>query len=238
MRLVESAYEWSKIPEDLPKGNLVLITAKTTLPTIHRNDPDYPVRIFNKEELKEAARSLAKRPMGLNHSKLIEGAFTVDAQWNESTSSIEALVFLPTPYINLIRRAELEGTPVKYSVEYTWRNENKTDEGVEFIGLCFDRVDLVYGMNAGDMDTSGRLVESLESRRRLIEAEGTLIESNEDYEKRLEESADSFLERLGEPFAEYKDWDACIASAKAKGKSNPDAYCGYIKHHRHLDYFY
>ena len=229
-KLTESAYDWCKIPVDLPRENLVFITAKTTRPTLHKNDPEYPVRLFNPKELYEAARSLARRPMGTNHGQIIPTAFTIDSQWNETTQSVEALVYLPTPYINLIRRMESAGTPVQYSVEYTWRDEKVTPEGVEFIGLVFDRVDLVIGMNAGDRNTYGRLVETeLGVHRRLMEAEGTPIEDIETYNKRLQESADSVMDRLGEPFAGFTDWDACIAHAKGKGVSNPDAWCGAIK---------
>ena len=46
--------------------------------------------------------------------------------------------------------------------------------------------------------------------------------------KELSEAAISFLKTLGEPFAGYKDFADCVA--KNKDKSNPDAYCGYIKH--------
>jgi len=45
------------------------------------------------------------------------------------------------------------------------------------------------------------------------------------YFKKAEEA----LKTLGEPFAGFKDWDACIAYAERKGASNPAAYCGHIK---------
>jgi hypothetical protein len=235
-KLNESAYDWSTIPNDLPRQNLVLITAKTTNPTYHFTDPKYKIRVFNPAELKEAARSLAKRVVGLNHRELIENAFTVDAQWNESTQSVEALLFMPTPYINLIRAEEAAGRPVKFSVEYTWRDEVLHEDGsVEFIGLVFDRVDVLYGLSAGDKYTSAKLVEG---KRGLMEAEEVKIkqdaiqDSVEDpslsFFKGLEESANSFLQRLGEPFAGYTNFDDCLA--KNKDKSNPSAYCGYIKH--------
>jgi len=189
MVLKESAYDWAKIPVDLPKQNLVLITAKTTLPTIHPEDPEYSVRIFESEELKEAARSLARRPVGLNHTdKVIENAFTVDSQWNESTQAVEALLYLPTEYINLIRKEKLEGREVKFSVEYNWREEERTKDGVIFKGLVFNRVDMLYGKTPGDRLTSAKLVES-KLKRGLMEA--VMVESYgwsiEDIKKRMDE---------------------------------------------------
>src|SRR3972149_9813478 len=176
IRLTESQYDWAKIPENLPRENLVFITAKTATPTVHNGDSSYPVRYFTPTELHESGASLRRREVGFNHGGVqrldrphshnyidgmckfcgvIENAFTVDSQWNESTQSLEALVYFPTPFINLIRREESQGRSVKYSVEYTWRDEKRTDSGVEFVGLCFDRVDMILCIKAGGMNTSG-----------------------------------------------------------------------------------
>lgn len=245
--LKESAYDWAIIPDDLPKENLILITAKTTHSTFHYTDPKYKIRKFTPQELKEAARSLAKRPSGRNHRELIllnpneqtitgnKYAFTVDAQWNESTQAVEALVFYPIQIAQLVRQRQNTDNPVKFSVEYTWRDEKREGDEVEFIGLIFDRVDLLDGLSAGDKFTSSRLVEGQE-RKGLMEAEfiqdELVTDSVEDpslnFFKELEESATSFLDRLGEPFAGYKDFDDC--KAKNQDKKDPAAYCGYIKH--------
>src|SRR5271157_3387620 len=94
----KESYEWAKIPTDLPRENLVLVTAKTTQPTDHRWDKDAAIRIFSPTELHDAARSLSRRPIGLNHIEGVEGqiklsipeksltgyeyAYTVDSQYN------------------------------------------------------------------------------------------------------------------------------------------------------------
>ena len=159
-KLTESQYDWAIMPEDLPTKNLVLITAKTPHPTYHKEDVEHPVRLFTTQELHEAARSLAHRPIGLNHQAIIAKAFTVDAQYNQSTSNVEALCYFPDEWIGKVRHLLKSGKESIFSVEYTWRDEKETADGVEFVGLIFDKVDLLCGVNAGDKHTSARLVES------------------------------------------------------------------------------
>jgi len=164
----EKAYEWAKIPIDLPKQNLLLITAKTTHPTIHPDDPAYPIRLFTSAELQESAASLRRRPIGVNHihakfnpeAGLIKGAFTVDAQWNFSTQAVEALVFLPNMVMEMVREKKRNNEEVEWSVEYGWRDEHKTEAGTEFTGLCFYRIDMLEGFHGGDHFTSSSLIES------------------------------------------------------------------------------
>jgi len=198
MVLYES-YEWAKIPTDLNRKNLVLVTAKTPKTTIHPEDPEYNIRIFKPEELREAARSLAQRPVGLNHGPIIVGAFTVDANWNEKEQAVEALLYVPDLYIDRIRTGEIN----KVSVEFTWRDEKKTDKGVEFEGFVFNRVDLLSGMNPGDNNTQVKLVEG---KRGLMEGmiqqdniQAGIDKPSESFFKESEEAADAFLKTLGEP---------------------------------------
>jgi|GEM_PF-2401918 len=168
-KLLES-FEWLKVPEDISKDHLVKVVAKTNLPTIHPDDPEYPVRLFPEEELKKSARSLAHRPVGLNHKKVIDNAIVVDSEYNPETKAIEALLYLPKEYIRKIR----EGKIKHVSVEYRWREEERKEEGVEFRGLIFDRIDLLENMEPGDPYTSislfeskgGRIVMSLEEKKK------------------------------------------------------------------------
>ena len=160
MRLSESQYDWVKIPTDLNPKNMVMITAKTPHPTFHRGDSKFPVRLFTTQELLEASRSLAHRAIGLNHLGLIEGAFTIDAQYNPSTMNTEALCYFPDEWIDKVRTLLHEGKESIFSITYTWRDEHYTESGVEFLGLIFDQVDLLCGAPAGDKHVSARLVES------------------------------------------------------------------------------
>jgi hypothetical protein len=239
----ESEYDWAILPEDLPKRNLVLITAKTPHPTFHKEDKKFPVRLFTSDELFEAARSLAHRPVGLNHLGLIEKAFTVDAQFNKSTGNVEALLYFPDEWVGKVKTLLNEGKESIFSVEYTWRDEKYTAEGVEFIGLIFDKVDLLCGLNAGDKFTSAKLVESaieISGRRACMESVGAeLIQQEQITTEDLTAGLTFFKEceaanRLGEPFAGYQDFSACVAANKDKG--DPDAYCGYIKHKTEAGY--
>ena len=233
----ESQYDWAILPEDLPKKNLVLITAKTPHPTFHKEDKKFPVRLFTSDELFEAARSLAHRPVGLNHLGLIEKAFTVDAQFNKSTGNVEALLYFPDEWVGKVKTLLNEGKESIFSVEYTWRDERYTEAGVEFLGLIFDKVDLLCGLNAGDKFTSAKLVEAaidISHRRACMESVGAeLVQQEQITTEELTAGLTFFKEcesanRLGEPFAGYQDFSACVAANKNKG--DPNAYCGYIKH--------
>ena len=263
----EGQYDWIVYPEDLPRSNLVLITAKTPHPTFHKEDKELPVRLFTTTALQDAASSLRHRFIGLNHQGFIEKAFTVDAQYNPSTMNVEALCYFPNEWIGVVRNLIKEGKESIFSVEYTWRDEKYTPEGVEFIGLCFDQVDLLCGVNAGDKHVSARLAESIinlgrHSRfeaevdthfpalvqeqnitkavdspsqdffRYEVEANEFLSGSHRECESVVKECVES-AKRLGEPFAGYKDFAACVA--KNKDKSDPEAYCGYIKHKTESD---
>jgi hypothetical protein len=212
------------------------------MPTIHPEDPEYSVRLFSPEELKEAARSLARRPVGLNHETLINDAFTVDAQWNESTQAIEALLFLPTHFIDMIRAKEID----KVSVEYVWRSEKKTEKGTEFEGLIFDRIDLLYHLNAGDKGTEIRLIES---KKRLLEGEIAIMNPQESEQKQkniqdsiddeslsffkdeLEEAATQFDKRLGEPLhADFQKVKSGMISQYGKDKGTQVFWAWVNKH--------
>jgi cation transport regulator ChaB len=228
------SFEWVKIPSDLSRENLVMVVAKTTKTTIHPEDEEgYNIRIFKPEELREAARSLAQRPVGICHGPVIEGAFTVDANWNEKEQCVEALLYLPTYWMNRVRNKEIK----KVSVEFTWRNENRTDKGVEFEGFVFNRVDLLAGMNPGDSDTMLQPV-LMEGKRGLMEGiiQQDIIQDSIDnpslsFFKEACEAADNFMKTLGEPFAGFKNFDACTAWVRKNRPdvTNPDAYCGAIK---------
>jgi len=249
MDTLRESYEWARIPLDLPKENLVLVKAKTTKTTIHPEDKEgYVVRNFDPKELYEAARSLAQRPVGVNHipasmgglielpleDQTITGskyAFTVDANWNEQEQAIEALLYLPLSYIKKIK----EGVISKVSVEYNWREEERGIEGITFKGLIFNRVDVLVAMKAGDSD-SGHFKTLIEGVNRglmegIIETiqQDQIQASVEDPSLSYFKKAEEALKTLGEPFAGFKDWDACIAYAERKGASNPAAYCGHIK---------
>jgi len=257
----------------LPRKNLVMITAKTPHPTFHKEDKELPVRLFTSAALQDAAASLRHRFIGLNHQGFIEKAFTVDAQYNPSTMNVEALCYFPDEWIGVVKELIRQGKESIFSVEYTWRDERYTPEGVEFIGLCFDQVDLLCGVNAGDKHVSARLAESefvqgwqhFGVRKGLCEAELDMhfpekvqeqnvtkavdnpsqdffkyeCEANEflsgshrECESAVKECIES-AKRLGEPFAGYKDFAACVAANK--DKSDPEAYCGYIKHKTESD---
>ena len=236
VKLLESKYSWCKIPEDIPRKNLVLVTAKTTTPTHHSEDPVYTHRLFDEEELKESARSLARRQIGINHIPemvLPKPYQVIDAQYNPETKSVEALLYLPDEYIQKIK----EGKIKHVSVEYYWRDEEHLPEGVKFKGLVFDRVDLLEGMNPGDKNTEIKL---LESKKALMEGELEIMDEVKLYESEaqqyselpsLEEIIVTSFRKLGEPLGPYKDFDDCVASVKRdKGLSDERArkYCGYL----------
>lgn len=194
--LSETAYSWAVLPENLPKENLVLITAKTTAPTKH-TDTKWHKRKFSTQELHEAARSLGYRPINDTHRKEdIKDALVIDAQWNETTQSVEALIYLPNNYIDFIKREKALGRDVKYSVEYSWRDEkyDAKDDSTEFVGLIFRKIAIIVpehlpeGFTVGDVATTSTLAEDYFNKRGLMEmaqVEGK-EESKIDFNKTIE----------------------------------------------------
>lgn len=200
MKLNKESFEWITGAGNLPKDRLLKVVAKTTAPTLHPEDPNYPVRIFAETELMRNAASLVGRPVGRNHEHMpIFGAYAVDSEWNDVEKQLECLLFVPAEDIQKVKDKLIK----ECSIEYTWRDEKKTDEGTEFIGLGITRIDLVEGLKPGDPGAVVSLFETAE-RRGVILAEV----------------------KLGEPFAGYTDMDDCIA--KNQDKEDPAAYCATI----------
>jgi hypothetical protein len=267
---VESAYDWSIIPKDIPKKNLLLIKAKTIHPTIHPDDMEYPIRIFDPEELYEAARSLSHRVIGLNHWRNPDGspillefspqeaeqfgtkyAFTVDSNWNKDTQAIEALACLPEKYMNIVKQYLAEGRKDLFSVEYAWREEVPTEKGTLFKGFTFDKIDMLYGVPAGDKNVDIKLVES-EHRGKLYESEvilpppekgmkDELIQDSIDTspeEPFVKEACSEGMEiskRLGEPL--HKDYQKIKSKMVAQyGKDKGEqVYYAWLNKHNYDD---
>jgi hypothetical protein len=116
----------------------------------------------------------------------------VDAEWNDSTQSVEALLYLPDNYINFIKNENALGRDVKYSVEYSWREENydETDGSVEFHGLVFHKIAILLpehmpeGFAAGDMSTTSTLAEDYFNKRGLMEMAEVKEEKKEEVVKK------------------------------------------------------
>ena len=232
----ESAYDWAEIPEDLNPKNLVLITAKTPHPTFHKESVEYPVRLFTSDELLEASRSLAHRPIGINHLGIIEGAFTVDAQYNKSTGNTEALCFFPNLWIDKVRTLIHEGKQSIFSVKYSWRKENFTESGVEFIGLIFDQVDLLCGVNAGDKYTSAQLVESevvifngsYTNRHALTEAEAEYIGADKIQQENYKpENDEAFFKECECDYGKLAECDVKLYECMYVDKQLGEPFAGY-----------
>jgi len=207
-KLLKESYEWIKTPDELPKENLLKVTAKTTAKTEHPEDENYPVRIFPEKELELAARSLKYKPVGLNHEFIIEEAIVLDSEWNAKEQAVEALLYVPDEYIKKVAEGKIDHV----SVEYTWRNEVAEDGGIAFYGLNFDRVDLVEGLEAGDAGATVKLFEAKDKKGKFL---GEIVKC-----KICEK-------KLTEPFADYADFDDCVR--KNQDKEDPEAYCGSIK---------
>lgn len=160
-KLEEMAFDWTKGIEGLPKERLLKVVAKTTAPTIHPEDPYYPIRLFGEEELKQNSRSIIGRPVGVNHEKMpIYGAYGVDSQWNDEEKQLECLLLVPSEYIKKVKEGKIKNA----SIEYTWRNTKKTEQGTDFEGLAVTRVDLVEGLEPGDPNAIVELFEASEQK--------------------------------------------------------------------------
>jgi len=173
MELNKESFEWIKGAGNLPKDRLLKVVAKTTAPTLHPEDPNYPIRIFAETELMRNAASLVGRPVGRNHEPLpIFGAYAVDSEWNDAEKQLEALLFVPSEDVQKVKDKLIK----ECSIEYTWRDETKTDEGTKFNGLGITRIDLVEGLKPGDPNAIVSLFETVE-KHGVILAEISLDES-------------------------------------------------------------
>jgi len=137
-----------KIPEtiNVPQESIIRVIAKTLGDTLHPDDPNYKHRVFEENELMMASRSLALKPIGVNHKEIIPDAIVVNADWNVKDKVVEALLSLPQKFIELIRAKEI----TKVSVDYIWDAVEKQEEKSIFKGLKFLGLSLLQGLNPGD----------------------------------------------------------------------------------------
>jgi hypothetical protein len=179
--MLKETFEWSnetKSALPIPKERLIKLISKTSAPTIHPDDPVYPIRRFNNEELRRAARTLISRPIGLNHDHVIPNAYVLDSEYSEPERQVESIGVVPQEWLAKIRSGKVRNC----SVEYTWRNEtrNEADQSVEFEGLVFTRVDLLEGLTPGDKNSTVKLYESgLPDKTGMFVADILLTESSD-----------------------------------------------------------
>jgi len=236
--MLKESFDWAPPGmNEVPRGNLLKLVAKTEATTYHPTDPNYPVRRFNKEELIRAARTLVGRPVGRNHEPMpITGAYVLDSEFSDNR--VESIAYAPSNFIDKVRSGKIN----RCSIEYTWRDEkidrSVTPPAVEFLGLIFTRVDLLEGLDPGDNNAQVMLYEALDKANKtgalnvevkLVEAVAVKTEVKTEVvmpiiaKKPLDETA---IKLLGEPFAGYTNFADCIA--KNSDKSDPNAYCAVI----------
>jgi len=203
---LEESFSWVK-PEELPESNLLKVIAKSTTPTIHPDDPLYRKRLFLENELMKGARSMIYRPVGINHERIIHGAYVVDAEWDEEDKVVEAVLAVPERYVRMVKDGKID----KCSIEFGWRSEVEKDDGIAFEGLWIQRIDLLEGLEPGDPHADVTLFESKKGGRIRMELK----------EKELTEPKE-----LEEGCVWSTQWDspeACIAANQ--DKEDPEAYC-------------
>jgi len=219
---------------DIPSSNLVHVIAKTEADTTHPNE-EFPLRHFTEEELSLAATSLFRNLITLNHGKKEFGGLeipepygVVNARWNPIDKLVEALLYLPTKFIEMIRQKLIKTV----SVEYIWdKVEKAPDGGTIFKGLKFTGLSLVapslspVEIKAGD--SQAKVLQEIKIGTFLCEIE--TLEEKKDYacpKCKLPLKLNS----LGEPMGQFSDWDECIAWAENQPDiTDAKAYCGYIK---------
>lgn len=198
---LSESFEWVN-PKDLPKERLLKVVMKTPETTIHPEDPKYPKRVFKVEELIQNGKSLIGSRVGYNHEGLIMDSIVVDSEWNKLETQLEGLLYVPPGIITKVRDGQID----QASIEYQWRNEKETEEGVEFEGLHIFRIDLLEGKKPGDKKTSVALFEA-EERHGCF----------------LMEMAEQKLEEGCVWSTQWDSPEACIAANQ--DKDDPEAYC-------------
>ena len=241
MSIKNESFEWAKIPEGLERKYIVKVVAKTTTSTDHTKDMSIPesqrkIRHYSKEELMLAARSLALRPIDVNHDldHPITNAFVIDAQ--SVDDKIEAICYIPSDYWI----AELKANRIKgVSVEEINREDVPIDAlNVDVKGIIYTGLALVTPpFQAGDPNTQispmfealkGHLffemvsVESVPAKEpeKVVEPEKKPEPSKEELmEKRVQELEDT-VTRMQKTVAESdKKTREAFEKGKKEGKT-------------------
>jgi len=182
---------------------------------------------YTEEELRLAARSLAERPLNLNHFHALGAEDRVlDAEFEDG--AVEAIIAVGDPVV----QALLEAGKIKHvSIEAKFRHEACNPAGCEIRGIVFTGLALLTeGVQPGDPLTmiTEKLGEASAiasftttgSGHQLIRVSNGAISEEAKKERKS-------TPRIGEPFAGYKDFDDCVA--KNADKEDPEAYCAAIQ---------
>ncbi len=162
-------------------------------------------RKYGVAELKAAARSLGRRLLNLNHdhAKRLDpkGNETIDFDFEDN--GVEGVIKVSDPYVNKLYD---EGHIKHVSVEAQARANPAKGDITEPQGILFTELALVTDEETpGDPESS---IELLETRKEFL----------------LSEIFEGIP--IGEPFAGYKDFDACVLANK--DKDDPESYCAVV----------
>ena len=128
---VRESFEWTAPIEFYKqKGAGRIYKVKTIHPTITGNRNEYI-----DEELNLAARSMAERPLTLDHLFGLDfpANKTLDAEWNTESEWVEALVYIEDPIINkMFDDGEIQKVSIEANMRYA---EGKQLKGIVFTGL-------------------------------------------------------------------------------------------------------
>lgn len=199
------SFEWVEKKPVIPsgiKGGYLKIIAKTKNSTYHENE----TRVFLPEELAANSRSLVGRSLSFNHGAEIPNTIITDSEYNPKEEQIECIAFVPEIIINKVKKQEIKQS----SIEFVWRSiihnlKESIFQGLSIVGLS------LLDIPAGDPNAIITLFEDDSNKGRLA----AVVEIKD------------LKPTLGEPFAGYSDFDACVAANQ--DKENPEAYCGAIK---------
>jgi len=93
--------------------------------------------VFNEEELRLAARSLAMRPVSINHSKVLPFPENLVIAADYENDTVEALVWISDPNVNrMIESGEINGASVEWVAMDVLQINGIKPSGLVFTGLA------------------------------------------------------------------------------------------------------
>lgn len=150
-------------------------------------------RKYTLDELRLAGRSLSDRPIGLNHKLILPYPEnqTLDSEFNEKEKWVETLVKASDPMLlNLFDAGKIKHV----SIEGRARDHREID-GIEPIGVTFTGLTFVTDSEIpGDPLTTVELMET------------------------VQEVPLSEIMAIGEPFAQWANFAACVADISAQAR--------------------
>lgn len=257
-QIIES-FQWAageikQLKSKSPKTALLKIVAARA------DDVSLNDRKYVRDELMKSARTFTGKPITINHNPNRKVGTIISSDFEDDQLEILGEITVE-PYATMIKHKTFNMKGVSIDANYRYNLCPRCKEWFETDELFYDHLEREHGLQnltrephgiygtglalvtedetPGIANTSAELVETVGDFQKLAEtvmhergfslqkSEGAVPISTSGIAKpKAEEDL-----KLGEPFADYKDFDDCVA--KNSDKEDPKAYCASIERQLH-----